>query len=482
MAVVNLTSPYDQDAAKIARAQKYAEMLQQQAMEPSQTFSYNGIQAPIAKTAGLAKILQGLTGVYMQNKADEDAKALGESTRGEAGDLIGRMVDPNLPAIAEQAGVTLAGRPDVDDMDFMRGKPGGPTAPLAMGAALPTPGGMGDAATPGSAGLPARAKTTAERYADIIGGKSNPLTSGFADLMLAQMMKTPESAFGKIDPSKYTQNSVQQFMATGGRDFSVLVPAREVKSLTTVDQSGATVNQFYDPYATAPGTQLAAPVTSTTQIYDPRSPTGTTNVPTAQSVNRPGAPGAGMEFVPGNAVPSGAPSAGGSLRPTSTRATENTLRDEFNNLTKDFRVVQDAHTKINSTADTGAGDMSLLYSYVKLLDPGSVVRESEFAAAAQSGSLGQRVQNAYERIATGQRLEPTLKKQFLDEADSLYKSQLNGANRLKAQYTDIAKRNNVNPQNVIVDYEAAAMDSRRPPTPKIDPAIAAELKRRGLTP
>ena len=482
MAVVNLTSPYDQESAKIARAQRYAEMLQQQAMAPEQTFSYNGIQAPIPKTAGLAKILQGLAGVYMQNKADEDTKALGEKAQGEAGDIIGKMLSTERPGVAEIAGSAPAEMADVEDMDFMRGKPGGPAAPLAMGAALPTPGGMGDAETPGTAAIPARAKTTAERYADVLAGKANPVTAPVADAMFAQMVKTPESAFGKIDPSKYTQNSVQQFMATGGRDYSILVPAREVKSLTTVDQSGATVNQFYDPYATAPGTQLAAPVTSTTQIYDPRSPTGTTNVPTAQSVNRPGAPGAGMEFVPGNAVPGNAPPAGGSLRPTSTRATENTLRDEFNNLTKDFRVVQDAHTKINSTADTGAGDMSLLYSYVKLLDPGSVVRESEFAAAAQSGSLGQRVQNAYERIATGQRLEPTLKKQFLDEADSLYKSQLGGANRLKAQYIDIAKRNNVNPQNVIVDYEAAAMDSRRPPTPEIDPAIAAELKRRGLTP
>jgi hypothetical protein len=244
-----------------------------------------------------------------------------------------------------------------------------------------------------------------------------------------------------------------------------LVPTRELKTITTVDEFGNAVNQFYNPFDMQSGKQLATPVTSTTQVYDPKSPTGVTNVPTAQSVYRPGAPGAGMEFVPGNAVPSGAPSAGGSLRPTSTRATENTLRDEFNNLTKDFRVVQDAHTKINSTADTGAGDMSLLYSYVKLLDPGSVVRESEFAAAAQSGSLGQRVQNAVGRIMTGERLEPTLKKQFLDEADSLYKAQLGGANRLKAQYTDIAKRNGVNPQNVIVNYEAAAKDS--PETPPV---------------
>ena len=188
MAVVNLTSPYDIDAAKIARAQKYAEMLQQQAMAPDQTFSYNGIQAPIPKTAGLAKILQGLAGGYFEGKAEEDAKKLGEDTRAEAGNLIGKMVDPNLPAIAAQNVRVPA--TDEERADMLKGIVGGSEAsPLAANATFEAPGGTGFG---GTAALPARAKTPAERYADIIGGKSNPLTSGFADLMLAQMMKPKE--------------------------------------------------------------------------------------------------------------------------------------------------------------------------------------------------------------------------------------------------------------------------------------------------
>ena len=260
MAVVNLTSPYDQDAAKIARSQKYAEMLQQQAMAPEQTFSYNGIQAPIPKTAGLAKILQGLAGVYMQNKADEDTKALGERTRGEAGDLIGRMLSTERPGVAEIAGSAPAEMADVEDMDFMRGKPGGPAAPLAMGAALPTPGGMGAAETPGTAAIPARAKTTAERYADVLAGNANPVTAPLAAQMFAQMAKTPESAFGKVDPSKYTQDSVQAFMAGGARDYSILVPARKMESVTTIGPDGRPVQQFIDPYAVKSGERFAQPL------------------------------------------------------------------------------------------------------------------------------------------------------------------------------------------------------------------------------
>lgn len=130
------------------------------------------------------------------------------------------------------------------------------------------------------------------------------------------------------------------------------------------------------------------------------------------------------------------------------------LRDEYSALTKDFRTVQDAYSKIQSTSDTGAGDMSLLYSYVKLLDPGSVVRESEFATAAASGSFGEQVQGAVQRVLTGERLPDTLRAAFKNEAGNLYKAQKAGAERLQAQYTDLAKRYNVNPTDVIQNYAA----------------------------
>jgi hypothetical protein len=142
-----------------------------------------------------------------------------------------------------------------------------------------------------------------------------------------------------------------------------------------------------------------------------------------------------------------------SEKPEQIKAGE--LRDEFNALTKDFRAVQDAHTKITTTAPTGAGDMSLLYNYVKLLDPTSVVRESEFAAAAASGSFGERVQTAVNKVMTGQRLSTDLRKDFITEANNLYKAQKAGADRIKDQYTNMAKRAKLNPEDVIVDYAAS---------------------------
>jgi hypothetical protein len=131
----------------------------------------------------------------------------------------------------------------------------------------------------------------------------------------------------------------------------------------------------------------------------------------------------------------------------------NTLRDEFSTLTKDFRTVQDAFSKIQSTSDSGAGDMSLLYSYVKLLDPGSVVRESEFATAAASGSYGERIQGLVQRVMTGERLPASLRQEFKAEAGNLFKAQKLGYDKITEVYTGLSNRAGVSPNDVIVPYD-----------------------------
>jgi len=177
--------------------------------------------------------------------------------------------------------------------------------------------------------------------------------------------------------------------------------------------------------------------------------------------------------VPGQRqAPAGQPAAG-VLGPKPTRISPNELRDEVNALTKDFRVVQDAHTKIKNVANTGAGDMSLLYSFIKLLDPGSVVRESEFAAAAQSGSYGERIQGAVNRALTGQRLPDALRQDFIREADNLYRSQKSGTDRVIKHYTGIAERAGLDPQDVIFPYAAPEVA-----IPEQAPAGAVRIKRK----
>ena len=75
----NLPDPYEAQKQEIARRQKYAEALQQQAFEPVQPGSYQGIQAPVSTAAILAKALQGTLGGALAGESAREQRELRES-------------------------------------------------------------------------------------------------------------------------------------------------------------------------------------------------------------------------------------------------------------------------------------------------------------------------------------------------------------------------------------------------------------------
>ena len=74
--------PYAAERSKIARQQKFAELLQSQALQPNEKFSYAGIEAPISAAGGLAKALQAGMSGYLQGDAarKEDAANIKQET------------------------------------------------------------------------------------------------------------------------------------------------------------------------------------------------------------------------------------------------------------------------------------------------------------------------------------------------------------------------------------------------------------------
>jgi hypothetical protein len=80
----NVQDPYAAQAADIARRQKMAEIMQAQALQPIEKFSYNGIEARISPYQGLAKMLQAYMGATKEKDAIEEYKKLGETARAES--------------------------------------------------------------------------------------------------------------------------------------------------------------------------------------------------------------------------------------------------------------------------------------------------------------------------------------------------------------------------------------------------------------
>ena len=99
---------------------------------------------------------------------------------------------------------------------------------------------------------------------------------------------------------------------------------------------------------------------------------------------------------------------------------EMALRKEYEKSVGDFIKVQDSYRKVESADDTAAGDLSLIFSYMKMLDPGSVVREGEFANAQNATGVPGKIRNAYNRTINGKRLNPTQRKEFKSQSKRLF--------------------------------------------------------------
>jgi len=165
------------------------------------------------------------------------------------------------------------------------------------------------------------------------------------------------------------------------------------------------------------------------------------------------------------------------------------LRKEFTSQSKVFVDVRDAYSRILSSAKdpSPAGDLAMIFNYMKVLDPGSTVREGEFATAENSGSIPQRIWQKYNKVLTGERLPDTLRKDFVKRAGMLYEGQLKSHKQLRGTYSKLSKNYGVPENNVLIDYalepEAnVKVDNKLIPAHKSQAYIDLLYKKYGLNP
>lgn len=140
------------------------------------------------------------------------------------------------------------------------------------------------------------------------------------------------------------------------------------------------------------------------------------------------------------------------------RTQENKLRTEFNPFKKQFQEAQTAQDKVvkSLARQTAAGDVSAVFAYMKVLDPGSVVREGEQATARNAAGVPERIRNAYNRTLTGESLTPEQRQDFLETSQSLFESEKDKYEANKKVYEDIAVRQGLNVLNVIGENKTNA--------------------------
>lgn len=155
---------------------------------------------------------------------------------------------------------------------------------------------------------------------------------------------------------------------------------------------------------------------------------------------------------------------------------ENQMRDDFTRASVEFVKVRDAHQRvIESAADpSAAGDLSLIFNYMKVLDPGSTVREGEFATAQNAGGVDQRAVALYNRVVRGERLSPEQRADFVDRSERLYKGAVTNQEKTEADYEGKARGAGVRPEQVITKHRVTPKEKKA--QEPLSPAEQEELR------
>jgi hypothetical protein len=134
------------------------------------------------------------------------------------------------------------------------------------------------------------------------------------------------------------------------------------------------------------------------------------------------------------------------------------MSDDYKTASKDFIAVRDAYKRLQSalpTANRSApATLAAATTFMKLLDPGSVVRESELGMAlAASGALD-RFANYFNTLKNGRVLTANQVRDFQSIADKLYQAAEQSQTQMSEQFRQRATDYGVNPEHVIMDFSA----------------------------
>ncbi len=133
------------------------------------------------------------------------------------------------------------------------------------------------------------------------------------------------------------------------------------------------------------------------------------------------------------------------LKPEKKVEVAGQMRDDFRTEMKAYNEAQAFYERGRAAAQggpeqmTGADDIALVFSFMKLLDPTSVVRETEYATAANAAGVPSHVQAMWNNLVGGGKLDLEGRRQLLDQMERQYAITRQNQEAAREHYGQIAK-------------------------------------------
>ena len=136
----------------------------------------------------------------------------------------------------------------------------------------------------------------------------------------------------------------------------------------------------------------------------------------------------------------------------------NLLSGHYNTMLSAYETTQ------TDPMSQGAGDVAMVYSYMKMLDPGSTVMQGEQATAQNTSGVPDQVRNIYNTLITGAGLTPTQRQAFLTQAGGMLQVRERALAEVNELYAGTAQRGGVQPTFLIAPQ----------PLPSFVPAVVPQ--------
>jgi hypothetical protein len=129
---------------------------------------------------------------------------------------------------------------------------------------------------------------------------------------------------------------------------------------------------------------------------------------------------------------------------------EEGLRKELAPHLKRFSDIDIAYNKILKAVSkpSAANDVTLVYNFMKMQDPGSTVREGEYATAANAAGIPDKVRAMYNKAIRGETLAPTQRADFASAAKGTYSAEKETYDMIASGYKKVADRTGADWANI----------------------------------
>lgn len=144
------------------------------------------------------------------------------------------------------------------------------------------------------------------------------------------------------------------------------------------------------------------------------------------------------------------PTGGGVAADDDSFKNEKDLRSEVININKGFRDISSNFQRVEKSIQnpSPAGDIALVFSYMKMLDPTSVVREGEAASAQNAGGVPARIRAQYNDLIGDGKFTDSQRNDFYSVARKFYDQSAEQYQQDYNYYQGIAENYGLNPENI----------------------------------